>query len=315
MEAPAVPVTPRVAGSGNLCTSQEARGQIGTGEIDMSWGFWPGRGRTVVALHGITAQYANFVGVAERMEGRRPLLALDLRGRGGSTKPDGPYGMSTHAADVAAAMKAFAIGPSVVVGHSMGAFVATALAAEHPEAVSALVLVDGGLPLEPPPGIPPEQVLDIALSAQVERLSRTFASPEDYLAFWRALPPFSGGRWNRWVEDYLRKDLAGADHCYRPQAFEQAVRADFLDCADAERIRARLASLKVPVLLLRASEGFNPGDPPLCSDETVARESALVADFRDRVLHGCTHYTIALGEAGAQAVADAVVEMAEECGS
>jgi pimeloyl-ACP methyl ester carboxylesterase len=53
---------------------------------------------------------------------------------------------------VGAAMRAMGIGPSIVVGHSMGAFVATALAAQEPSLVSGLVLIDGGLVPSTPTG-------------------------------------------------------------------------------------------------------------------------------------------------------------------
>jgi hypothetical protein len=70
----------------------------------------------------------------------------------------------------------------------------------------------------------------------------------------------------------------------------------------------------VPTLLLRATEGFNPGTPPLLPDELVAREGRRIAQLTDRVVADTTHYTIALGPAGAAVVADALVEWAERCG-
>jgi pimeloyl-ACP methyl ester carboxylesterase len=301
------------ATAGPLRVTREARGTVTGDGITMAYGFWPGAGAPVVALHGVTASYVNFVGVADRLAGRRPLLALDLRGRGDTDKPEaGPFGMSQHAADVAAAMRAFGLtGGSVVVGHSMGAYVAVALAAEHPELVSAVVLVDGGLPLEAPAGIAPEQLLDVALAPQMARLRATFATEADYLRFWADLPPFSGGRWNGWVEDYLRYDLGGQPPTLQPKASESAVRGDFVDTLDGDRLRARLPLVRVPVLLLRAPEGFNPGQPPLLPDDLVAREGAAIGELEDRVVPDTTHYTIALGPAGAQVVADAVVETAE----
>jgi pimeloyl-ACP methyl ester carboxylesterase len=292
-------------------TRREARGAVPGDGITMAFGYWPGAGPAVVGLHGITASYVNFVGVAEELAGRRPLLAFDLRGRGDTDKPEsGPFGMAQHADDVATAMRAFGCDRSVVVGHSMGAYVAVALAAAHPDLVSALVLVDGGLPLQAPPGIAPEQMLDIALAPQMARLRATFATVEDYLDHWRALPPFADGRWNSWVEDYLRYDLGGAAPSYRPKASEAAVRGDFLDSLDADVLRARLSSLRAPVLLLRATEGFNPGQPPLLPDDVVAREGGAIADFVERVVPDTTHYTIALGRSGAHMLADAIVETA-----
>ena len=301
--------------AGDLVTTREARGRVPGDGITMAWAHWPGAGAPVVGLHGVTASYANFVGVADRLAGRRPLLALDLRGRGDTDKPvDGPFGMSQHASDVAAAMRAFGLTDAVVVGHSMGAYVAVALAAEHPELVRGLVLVDGGLPLEPPPGIEPAQLLDTALAPQMARLRATFPSYEAYLDFWRALPPFEGDRWNEWVEAYLRYDLGGAEPQLRPKASEAAVRGDFLDTLATNRLRERLAAIDVPTLLLRATEGFNPGTPPLLPDDLVAREGAAVHNLTDRVVDDTTHYTIALGPRGATVVADAIVEWAEACG-
>lgn len=296
-------------------TTQEARGTVAGDGITMAWALWPGRGAPIVALHGITASYMNFAGVADRLAGRRPLLALDLRGRGDTDKPvDGPFGMSQHAADVAGAMREIGLSDAVVIGHSMGGFVAAALAAEHPDLVRGVVLVDGGLPLDPPPGIPPEQILDIALSAQVARLRATFESEQAYFDFWRALPPFEGGRWNDWVEAYLRYDLGGVAPRLQPKASEAAVRGDFLDSLDGNRLRARLRAIAAPTLLLRAEEGFNPGTPPLLPDDVTARELAGLTHITDRVVAGTTHYTIALGPQGAQVVADALVEWAQVCG-
>ena len=298
-----------------LICSREARGRVSGDGITMAFGYWTGAGRPIIALHGVTASYANFVGIADRVAGRRPLLAFDLRGRGDTDKPEvGPFGMVQHARDVAAAMTAFGIDDAVVIGHSMGAFVAAALAAEHPDRVRGVVLVDGGLPLEAPPGIAAEQMLDVALAPQMARLRTEFPTYEAYLDFWRELPPFSGGRWNPWVESYLRYDLGGSEPNLRPKASEAAVRGDFLDSIQGDQLRGWLGAIQVPVLLLRATEGFNPGTPQLLPDDIVAREGSLIANLTDKVIADTTHYTIALGDAGATAVADHLVDWAESCG-
>jgi len=296
-----------------ITTTREARGFVDGDGIRLAWGMWPGIGAPVVALHGVTASYMNFVGVADQLRGRRPLLALDLRGRGDSDKPEpsaeetgsaAPYGMSQHARDVAAAMRAFELGPSIVVGHSMGAFVAVALAVEHPEMVAGTVLVDGGLPLDPLPGIEPADLLDVVLAPQMARLRATYASEGEYFDYWRALPTFDGGRWNSYVEQYLRYDL-GADG--RPKASEAAVRADFADTLADDVLRKRVAAMTAPRRLLLAEEGFLPGSPPLLPDELIEREDAGPATR----VPNTTHYTIALGAEGAAVVADAVVDLAE----
>ena len=65
-----------------LRVTREARGRVTGDGVELSFGYWPGRGEPIIALHGLTASYLNFIGIAERLAGRRPLFALDLRGRG-----------------------------------------------------------------------------------------------------------------------------------------------------------------------------------------------------------------------------------------
>jgi pimeloyl-ACP methyl ester carboxylesterase len=250
--------------------------------------------------------------VADQLEERHPLVALDLRGRGDSDKPTSPYGMAQHARDVAAAMQTLELGGAVVLGHSMGAFVAVALAAAFPDLVGALVLVDGGLPLSPPPGVDVDLSVDELLAPQIARLRQTFPSADDYLAYWAALPFFSGDLWTPYVEHYLRSDLMGSEPELRPKCSEAAVRADFVDTVDSEKLRDRLANVRVPVQLVRAPQGFAPETPPLLPDDLVQREGAAVADLRDTVVAGTTHYSIGLHADGARAVADLTVALAEE---
>jgi lipase len=297
-----------------VVTRREAQGRVPGDGVQLAFGFWPGRGRPIVALHGITASYVNFVGIAERLAGRRPLLALDLRGRGGSDKPEGPYGMSQHARDAAAAMDAFGIGDCVVVGHSMGAFVAAALAAEHPDKVAGVMLIDGGLPLSVPPGIDPTALLDSVLGPQLARLRQEFTSREAYYDYWRALPAFPADTWGPWVYAYLDYDLGGNEPSLRPRASEAGIRADYLDTLDGDRLRRRLAAIKVPVAMLTAEEGFYPGQPPLYPDAVVEAESREVANFSHRRVSPATHYTIALAEHGATTCATALAAFAEHCG-
>jgi pimeloyl-ACP methyl ester carboxylesterase len=304
----------RAFGQQVACTvTSEARGRIPGEGVELAFGYWPGRGLPVVALHGLTASYVNFIGVAERLGGRRPLLALDLRGRGDSDKPDGPYGMAQHARDVAVAMRALDLGPSVIVGHSMGAFIATALAAQHPELVAGVIMIDGGYLLDMPAGNDSEQVLDAMLAQRITQLGQVYPSREAYREFWRAKPHFPAKDWGPWTEAFLDYELGGEAPRLQPKASEAAVRADVAKSFQGPEITARLSSVRVPILLLRATSGFTPDQPQLIPDAALEQMRELLPSLEEETIPDTTHYTIVLGDRGASRIADLIEEFSIRC--
>lgn len=288
-------------------TTRPALGRVPGDQIELAFAYWPGRGAPLVALHGLTASWVSFLGIAERLEGRRAVFALDLRGRGDSDKPASPYGMAQHARDVAAAMRAMGLGASVIVGHSMGGFVATALAAQSPELVSGLVLLDGGYaPAISAPSSP--EGLDAALSLRIAQLRQTYPSREAYRAFWKTQPHFPAEDWNPWIEAFLDYELGGAEPHLRPKASEDGVKTDLLEGLQTEQIAERLRTIRVPVLMVRAPAGFVPGQPPLFPDAMIEQMRALVPKMEERVIPGTTHYTMVMGNYGASRIADLIDE-------
>ncbi len=73
------------------------------------------------------------------------VVTYDARGHGLSAKPSSGYGFDHVAGDALAVIRAARLRRPVVVGHSWGADVALALAADRPRAVGGAVLVDGGV--------------------------------------------------------------------------------------------------------------------------------------------------------------------------
>ena len=294
-----------------ISINQEARGRLPGDGVELAFGYWPGRDRPAVAVHGITANFMNFVGIAERLQGRKALLALDLRGRGDSNKPEGPYGFAQHARDVAAAMRAFALGRSVIVGHSMGAFVAAALAAQNPEFVSALVLIDGGYVFKST-GAATESI-SAALAERIHQLTRTYESREAYRAFWKTQPNFPPEEWGPWVEAFLDYEVGGEEPV-QPKASQPAVLADLMEGAKPAEILDRLRSVRVPVYLLRAETGFTRAQPPLYADSVVNDIRSVIPHVEDRKIAGTTHYTIVLGDHGATEIADLIEKVSDPNG-
>jgi len=293
--------------------TQEARGRVPGDGVDLAFGYWPGAGTPVLAIHGITANFMNFIGIAQKLSGRSPVLALDLRGRGDSDKPPGPYGFAQHARDVAAAIRTMQLGPSLIVGHSMGAFVAAALAAESPELVKAVVLIDGGYVLPSSVSAPANGELNAALAERINQLTTQYPSRAAYREFWKAKPNFPPDEWNSWIEAFLDYEVgdcvAGEVGPVQPKALQSGVLADLMEGAKRDEILDRLRSIRVPVTMLRAETGFTREQKPLYPDALVDGIRECVPQVQDRKLNGTTHYTIVLGQTGASTIADVIADM------
>jgi lipase len=287
--------------------TQEARGRVPGDGVELAFGYWPGAGTPVVALHGITGNFMNFGGVAEQIASRCPLFALDLRGRGDSDKPQAPYGFAQHAKDVAAAMRDLGLGPTVVVGHSMGAFVATALAHQNPELVSALVLIDGGY-LFSLGTVPADDSVNSALAERITQLVCKYPSRQAYREFWKSKPNFPPEDWSHWVERFLDYEVGG-DGPVQPKALQAGIIADLKEGAKTDEILNRIRSIRVPVIWVRAETGLTRQQPALYPDSAVEEIRQYVPHIQHRKVSGTTHYTIVLGRNGASAMADLIVEM------
>ena len=268
-------------------------------------GRWGGSGPTVLALHGITATHLGWAEVAAALPDVG-VLAPDLRGRGRSAHLPGPYGMQAHAADMVDLLAAVGCERVVVAGHSMGGFVAVAMAALHPDRVSRLVLVDGGLPTGRPEDPLPPGGIDAALGPAAARLSMTFPSHEAHHDFWRAHPAI-GPIWGPTVQAYVDYDLVGEPPELHSSCREEAMRADGAQVADHAETAAMLSRVTVPTTFLRAERGLLDGDP-FYPEDMVARwvDTGRLAEAS--TVAGTNHYSLLMGRDGAATVARAVAD-------
>ncbi|HYI80201.1 MAG TPA: alpha/beta hydrolase [Thermoleophilaceae bacterium] len=103
-----------------------------------------GEGAPIVLAHGLTATRRNVVQGSRHLLGRGwRLVSYDARGHGESSPaPDrDAYDYVSLAGDLAAVLDAEEIERATVVGSSMGAATAVRFALDHPDRVSALVLI------------------------------------------------------------------------------------------------------------------------------------------------------------------------------
>ena len=102
----------------------------------------------VVLVHGGAAHSGWWDHVAPQLHAHR-VVALDLSGHGDSDRRDG-YDVRQWADEVVAVTAAEQLTRPVVVGHSMGGWVAVSVGTQHPDAVAGIAYIDSPLVDQPP---------------------------------------------------------------------------------------------------------------------------------------------------------------------
>jgi pimeloyl-ACP methyl ester carboxylesterase len=99
----------------------------------------------LLLIHGTAASARSWEPMVPLLTGSHRVIRIDLLGCGRSAKPDGAsYAVPDQARRAGEALDRLGVECAVVVGHSSGGAVATALAEQRPGLVTAVVLIDSG---------------------------------------------------------------------------------------------------------------------------------------------------------------------------
>lgn len=275
----------------------------------------PGAGAPVVlAVHGITGSHEAWHLVAPLLAAAGlTVLAPDLRGRGASAGLPGPSSMAGHADDLLAVLDHEQVDEAVVLGHSMGGFVATAFALRHDQRLAHLVLLDGGPALTPElaPDSDVGAVLAQIIGPSLERLHHTWPTLEAYRGFWRSHPAMAAGVPEHVLRAYADHDaVQGPDGLWRSRVSEDRVLEDARDTLVNPDVRRGVAHLTRPFDLVYAERGMLDGPVGLYSADAVAQVSREQPLLRPVLVPDTNHFSITLAPHGAHAVAAVVVQAA-----
>jgi pimeloyl-ACP methyl ester carboxylesterase len=95
----------------------------------------------LLMLHGFTDSAASFSPLVPHLPAEWRLLALDLRGHGGSGEAPSAYRLADFASDAAALLDHLGVATATIAGHSLGGAVALRLGIDHGARVAKLVLL------------------------------------------------------------------------------------------------------------------------------------------------------------------------------
>ncbi len=101
-----------------------------------------GTGPAVVLIHGYGASLDSWAGVIPELAAHHRVIAVDLKGFGWTSRPDGDYSPAAQAHLVWAVLDKLGVADVAIVGQSWGTSVALSMAVAHPERTRKVALYD-----------------------------------------------------------------------------------------------------------------------------------------------------------------------------
>jgi pimeloyl-ACP methyl ester carboxylesterase len=207
-------------------------------------------GPTLLCMHGLTRNSADFHGLSAQLCQRHRVIAVDQRGRGRSQHDSDPsrYTPATYVQDMFALLDYLQLQRVVLIGTSMGGLMSFIMAAMQPERIQAMVINDIGPEIDPA-GLRRLQGY-VGKSAPVANWDEALAQAKQINGI--AFPDFSEAQWWEFTRGlYVEQDGVPV------LAYDPAIAQPMAD-AGSGAVPPDLwpvfqASSQIPMLLLRGA--------------------------------------------------------------
>jgi pimeloyl-ACP methyl ester carboxylesterase len=186
----------------------------------------------IVFVHGFACAHSDWDAQVAHLSPRHRTVAVDLRGHGASPGAAAECSIERYGADVAEVMRALALPPAVLVGHSLGCRVVIEAALQAPAQTAGIILVDGS-----------------QFTAVMEPiLKERFATADGYVTITQALfnDMFTAKSDRTMAASVIERALR------LPRPVGEKMLTDLLRY-DVGRLTGSLASLRVPVMALQTT--------------------------------------------------------------
>jgi len=253
--------------------------------IQIQLAVWEGKGKTILCIHGLTANCHFWDCLASALSPTHKVIAMDLRGRGLSDKPPTGYSIKHHCEDIAALLEDLNISQLVLMGHSLGAFISLAFAAQFPQRIDHLIIVDGGGKLSD------TQMAKVfaGIKPSLDRLGQTFPTFEDYISLMKQAPFLQP--WNSYMETYFRYEVEEVEGGGRSRVHPKHIEEEIgnLKKEDSTKFYSKVLC---PVLILRATKGMLSEDDFVLPEDVARRMESEIRNAKRVDLENTNHYTI-----------------------
>lgn len=252
-----------------------------------------GNGPEVVLMHGLTANAHAFDGLMEAgLAQYAHMLSVDLRGRGLSDQPDN-YTMGEHARDIIGMLDVLGLEQVIVGGHSFGGLLSIYLAANYPERIKKIILLDAGGQMHP-------DTKDM-LVPTLSRLGITFPSFSAYLDMVKSAP--YNTFWDDAMMSYYKADITeNADGSVTPRSKPEHIAAAAINVL-SEAWVDYLSNIEKPAILINGPDNYAMDAPLLPAANAI--EGARKMQHCKYVAVPGNHQTMLYG-AGAKGIVAAI---------
>ena len=233
-----------------------------------------GNGEPLVLIPGIGYDGWMWHRMMPGLEDHFQVISIDNRGAGQSDKPAGPYTAQILAADIVGMLDDFGIAKAHILGHSMGGFIAQALAIDYPERVDRLILsaTNFGGPRHVPISAEAMAVLTDVSGDPIARLRRGIVIS--------CAPGFAEAN-SEFVAYWVNYRIA---HPIDPAGYQAQLAIGMGLLAEAASFEHRLADVTAPTLIL-----FGAHDR-VVPQANAALLAASLPDARVEILPDAGHF-------------------------
>lgn len=168
--------------------------------------------KIVVLLHGLAGYALEWGPILQTLQDDYTVISVEQRGHGSSTRRPTDVSRQAYVDDVIAVLDELGVDEVTLIGHSMGGHTAMVLAAQHPDRVSRLVMMEAGLGGG-------GEIEHSGVVSWLRGWPTPFEDRDAFLSFFGGdrmvaeawadgLDERSGGLWSQWDADTLGRALA-----------------------------------------------------------------------------------------------------------
>ncbi|KIH70319.1 alpha/beta fold hydrolase [Salinicoccus roseus] len=238
----------------------------------------------VVLIHGLTGNHLQMHHFQTHLSDRYDTVSYDLSGRGDSDLQNAPADIHQHTEDLLQLLGKLDYGRFILVGYSMGGYIALE-AASKMDAVEKVVLLDGG-------GEADENTSNLVLPS-LGRLEKTFESVDAYREMMQSSYGALGVEWSPVMDRVVEHEVVQMDGAVRHKSDYALTKQDFESFYDYPHDDI-YSKIDVPVLLIICT-GAIKDDIPLFSEKGYDRMRSTVPSIESST-YDINHYEIVFNE-------------------